>query len=59
MTTPTLEFTPAEATYDVDGLVHGISQRELQILGEQCFEAKSRAYCMHYMDSFVSSWQHD
>ncbi len=50
MTTTTLQFTPAEATKDVDGLIHGISQRELQILGEQCFEAKSRAYCMPYTD---------
>ncbi|KAH7068467.1 cytidine deaminase-like protein [Paraphoma chrysanthemicola] len=38
-------FQSAEATADKDGLIHGVSAQELQILGEQCIEAKGKAYC--------------
>ncbi|KAH9878861.1 hypothetical protein J1614_002296 [Plenodomus biglobosus] len=45
MTTPTPKFTPGEGVTERDGLIHGVSAQELQVLGEQCFEAKTRAYC--------------
>lgn len=45
MTTPTWTFTPGEAVEPRDGLIHGVSTAELQLLGEQCFEAKTKAYC--------------
>ncbi|KAH3914327.1 hypothetical protein HBI56_092550 [Parastagonospora nodorum] len=38
-------FTSAEAVPDKDGLIHGVSAQELQIIGEQCIDAKTRAYC--------------
>jgi hypothetical protein len=43
---PTTSFTSAEAVADKDGLIHGVSAEELQVIGEQCIEAKARAYCM-------------
>jgi cytidine deaminase len=49
MSTPT-SFTSAEAVPDKDGLIHGVSAEELQIIGEQCIDAKTRAYCkMHFL----------
>jgi cytidine deaminase len=43
-------FTSAEAVPDKDGLIHGVSAEELQIIGEQCIDAKARAYCkMHFL----------
>ncbi|KAF2831777.1 cytidine deaminase [Ophiobolus disseminans] len=41
----TTTFQSAEAAPDKDGLIHGVSAQELQVLGEQCIEAKGRAYC--------------
>ncbi|KAL5114732.1 hypothetical protein ACEQ8H_007401 [Pleosporales sp. CAS-2024a] len=41
----TTTFTSAEASADQDGLMHGVSAQELQVIGEQCMEAKSKAYC--------------
>ncbi|CAO2656524.1 Nn.00g053270.m01.CDS01 [Neocucurbitaria sp. VM-36] len=45
MTTVSPSFSPAEAVTEKDGLIHGVSAEELQVLGEQCFDAKTRAYC--------------
>jgi hypothetical protein len=45
---PTTSFTSAEAVADKDGLIHGVSAEELQIIGEQCIEAKARAYCTYH-----------
>ncbi|KAF2847594.1 cytidine deaminase [Plenodomus tracheiphilus IPT5] len=45
MTTPAPKFTPGEGVTETNGLIHGVSAQELQVLGEQCFEAKTRAYC--------------
>ncbi|KAF1935257.1 cytidine deaminase [Clathrospora elynae] len=44
-TTTVPSFTPGEAVTEKDGLIHGVSAQELQVLGEQCFEAKGKAYC--------------
>jgi hypothetical protein len=44
-TMTTTSFQSAEAVADKDGLIHGVSAHELQILGEQCIEAKGKAYC--------------
>ena len=41
----TTSFQSAEAAPDKDGLIYGVSAEELQILGEQCIEAKGKAYC--------------
>ncbi|EOA88742.1 hypothetical protein ACJQWK_06177 [Exserohilum turcicum] len=38
-------FTPGESVKEENGLIHGVSVAELQVLGEQCFEARERAYC--------------
>ncbi|KAI8940524.1 hypothetical protein NX059_004201 [Plenodomus lindquistii] len=45
MSTPVPKFTPGEGVTETDGLIHGVSAQELQVIGEQCFEAKTRAYC--------------
>ncbi|OAL44045.1 cytidine deaminase [Pyrenochaeta sp. DS3sAY3a] len=44
MTTNSPTFSPAETVPEQDGLIHGVSTQELQILGEQCFDAKTKAY---------------
>lgn len=45
-------FTPGESVKEENGLIHGVSVAELQVLGEQCFEARERAYCKwHCKDS--------
>ncbi|OAL07225.1 cytidine deaminase [Phaeosphaeriaceae sp. SRC1lsM3a] len=41
----TTSFQPGEAVPEKDGLIHGVSAEELQIIGEQCIDAKTRAYC--------------
>ncbi|KAF2133056.1 cytidine deaminase [Dothidotthia symphoricarpi CBS 119687] len=43
----TSDFTPvaAEPVSEKDGLIHGVSAQELQVLGAQCIEAKAKAYC--------------
>ncbi|KAH8732641.1 cytidine deaminase-like protein [Phaeosphaeriaceae sp. PMI808] len=41
----TTSFQPAEAVSKKDGLIHGLSAAELQVIGEQCIEAKAGAYC--------------
>jgi cytidine deaminase len=47
MSTVTIpKFSPGEAVTEQDGLIHGVSAQELQVLGEQCFEARAKAYCM-------------
>jgi hypothetical protein len=51
MSTTTTSFQSAEAKPDKDGLIHGVSAQELQILGEQCAEAKGKAYGM--LDCYV------
>jgi cytidine deaminase len=43
----TSSFQSAEAVPDKDGLIHGVSAEELQIIGEQCVEAKGKAYCTY------------
>jgi len=45
-TTAVPKFSPGEAVAEKDGLIHGVSAQELQVLGEQCFDARARAYCM-------------
>ncbi|KAL6703049.1 hypothetical protein ACN47E_010256 [Coniothyrium glycines] len=45
MSKQTLTFTPGEVVDEKNGLIHGVSTAELQALGEQCFEAKTKAYC--------------
>ncbi|KAF1830636.1 cytidine deaminase [Decorospora gaudefroyi] len=45
MTTSIPKFSPGEAVTEKDGLIHGLSAQELQLLAEQCFEAKTKAYC--------------
>jgi len=45
MSTPS--FQSAETSPDKDGLIHGISAEELQAIGEQCIEAKTKAYCTY------------
>jgi cytidine deaminase len=47
MTTTIPKFSPGEAVTEKDGLIHGVSAQELQVLGEQCFEARGKAYCMY------------
>ncbi|KAL1795231.1 hypothetical protein ACET3X_007047 [Alternaria dauci] len=39
------KFSPGEAVTEQNGLIHGVSAQELQVLGEQCFEARAKAYC--------------
>ncbi|KAF1912217.1 cytidine deaminase [Ampelomyces quisqualis] len=39
------QFTSAESVPDSNGLIHTLSAAELQALGEQCLDAKTRAYC--------------
>jgi cytidine deaminase len=47
MSTVTIpKFSPGEAVTEQDGLIHGVSAQELQVLGEQCFDARAKAYCM-------------
>ena len=41
------KFSPGETVTEKDGLIHGVSMQELQVLGERCFEAKAKAYCMY------------
>jgi hypothetical protein len=43
----TSSFQPiaAEAVPEKDGLIHGVSAQELQVLGAECIEAKTKAYC--------------
>lgn len=49
MSTTTIpNFSPGEAVTEQDGLIHGVSAQELQVLGEQAFDARARAYCMFY-----------
>ena len=45
----TSSFQPiaAESVPEKDGLIHGVSVQELQVLGEECIEAKTKAYCTH------------
>jgi hypothetical protein len=37
----------AESVPEKDGLIHGVSAQELQMLGEECIEAKTKAYCTY------------
>lgn len=45
MTTTTPSFSPGEVLPAQDGVIHGVSAQELQVLGEHCFDAKTKAYC--------------
>ena len=36
----------AEPVNEENGLIHGVSAQELQVIGELCIDAKSKAYCM-------------
>ena len=59
MSTPTIpKFSPGEAVNQENGLIHGVSAQELQILGEQCFDARERAYCKYYFHTDIIGFGH-
>ncbi|KAF2800002.1 cytidine deaminase [Melanomma pulvis-pyrius CBS 109.77] len=45
MTTTALKPVPVEPASEQDGLIHGLSVEELQILCTKCIDAKATAYC--------------
>lgn len=45
MSTTSFKPVAAEPVNEENGLIHGVSAQELQIIGEQCIDAKSKAYC--------------
>jgi hypothetical protein len=47
----------AEPVPEKDGLIHGVSALELQKLGEECVEAKTKAYC-RYRHGCGDWWQY-
>lgn len=56
------KFSPGEAVTETDGLIHGVSAQELQVLGEQAFDARGRAYCKSsptepWMNSGYGAWE--
>jgi hypothetical protein len=53
----TSSFQPiaAEPVPEKDGLIHGVSAQELQVLGAECIEAKTKAYCT-YARFMAATW---
>lgn len=49
MSTTPFKPVAAEPVNEENGLIHGVSAQELQVIGEQCIDAKSKAYCMSYL----------
>ncbi|KAH6638115.1 cytidine deaminase [Boeremia exigua] len=45
MSTSSFKPVAAEPVNEENGLIHGVSAQELQIIGEQCIDAKTKAYC--------------
>ncbi|KAF2636331.1 cytidine deaminase [Massarina eburnea CBS 473.64] len=45
MSTSSFKPVPAEPVSEKDGLIHGISAAELQVLGQECLDAREKAYC--------------
>ncbi|KAF1959186.1 cytidine deaminase [Byssothecium circinans] len=45
MSTSSFTPIPAEPISEKDGLIHGVSAVELQILGQKCLDARATAYC--------------
>ncbi|KAF1359516.1 cytidine deaminase [Lizonia empirigonia] len=45
MSTAPFKPVAAEPVNEENGLIHGVSAQELQVIGEQCIDAKSKAYC--------------
>jgi cytidine deaminase len=45
----TISFKPvaAEPVDEQNGLIHGVSAQELQIIGGQAIDAKAKAYCTY------------
>lgn len=46
MSTTSFKPVAAEPVNEENGLIHGVSAQELQVIGEQCIDAKTKAYCM-------------
>jgi cytidine deaminase len=46
MSTTSFKPVAAEPVNEESGLIHGVSAQELQVIGEQCIDAKTKAYCM-------------
>lgn len=47
MSTTSFKPVAAEPVDEQNGLIHGVSAQELQIIGGQAIDAKSKAYCMY------------
>ncbi|KAG9199675.1 hypothetical protein G6514_008230 [Epicoccum nigrum] len=45
MSTTSFKPVAAEPVNEENGLIHGVSAQELQVIGEQCIDAKTKAYC--------------
>ncbi|OSS49841.1 hypothetical protein B5807_06045 [Epicoccum nigrum] len=45
MSTTSFKPVAAEPVNEESGLIHGVSAQELQVIGEQCIDAKTKAYC--------------
>jgi hypothetical protein len=47
MSTTSFKPVAAEPVDEQNGLIHGVSAQELQIIGAQAIDAKAKAYCMY------------
>lgn len=47
MSTTSFKPVAAEPVDEQNGLIYGVSARELQIIGGQAIDAKAKAYCMY------------
>jgi len=45
MSTTSFKPVAAEPVNEENGLIHGVSAQELQVIGEHCIDAKTKAYC--------------
>lgn len=45
MSTTSFKPVAAEPVNEENGLIHGVSAQELQVIAEQCIDAKTKAYC--------------
>jgi cytidine deaminase len=45
MSTTAFKPVAAEPVDEQNGLIHGVSAQELKVIGEQCIDAKTKAYC--------------
>ncbi|KAJ8107606.1 hypothetical protein OPT61_g8748 [Boeremia exigua] len=45
MSTTAFKPVAAEPVDEQNGLIHGVSAQELQLIGAQCIDAKTKAYC--------------